>query len=37
MYALYVSGTVNMQGFVWKFFMHDIYIYIFIHLFNLSS
>ena len=31
MYALCVSGAVNTQGFVWKFFMR--YIYIFIHSF----
>ena len=31
MYALCVSGAVNTQGFVWKFFMH--YISIFIHSF----
>ena len=31
MYAVYVSGAVNMQGFVLKFFM--CYIYIFIHSF----
>ena len=37
MYAPCEFGTVNMQGFVWKFFMHDIYNNIFIHLFNLSS
>ena len=27
MYALCVSGAVNTQGFVWKFFMHNIYIH----------
>ena len=32
MYALCVSGAVNTQGFVWKFFMR--YIYIFIHSFR---
>ena len=31
MYALCVSGAVNTQGFVWKFFMR--YLYIFIHSF----
>ena len=34
MYALCVSGAVNTQGFVWKFFMR--YIYIFIHSFTHS-
>ena len=36
MYALCVAGAVNMQGFVWKFFlMHYIQIFIhsFIHMF----
>ena len=31
MYALCVSGTVNTQGFVWKFFLCAIYKFSFIH------
>ena len=31
MYALCVSGAVNTQGFVWKFFMRMIYKFSFIH------
>ena len=31
MYALCVSGTVNMQCFVWKFFMHCINFHSFVH------
>ena len=30
MYALCVSGAVNMQGFVWKFFIHHINFHSFI-------
>ena len=33
MYALCVSGAVNTQGFVWKFFMRYIYTFSFIHSF----
>jgi len=38
MYALCVSGAVNTQGFVWKFFMRYIYIFIhsFIHLIEIG-
>ena len=31
MYALCVSGAVNTQGFVWKFFIRAIYKFSFIH------
>ena len=31
MYALCVSGAVNTQSFVWKFFMRYIYKFSFIH------
>ena len=31
MYALCVSGAVNTQGFVWKFFLCAIYKFSFIH------
>ena len=39
MYALCVSGAVNTQGFVWKFFMRYIYInfHSFIHSFKHTS
>ena len=33
MYALCVSGAVNTQGFVWKFFLCAIYKFSFIHSF----
>ena len=34
MYALCVSGAVNTQGFVWKFFLCAIYKFSFIHSFT---
>ena len=39
MYALCVSGAVNTEGFMWKFFMRYIYIFIhsFIHTFTVQS
>ena len=38
MYALCVAGAVNMQGFVWKFFlMHYIQIFIHSHVFHWHS
>ena len=36
MYALCVSGAVNTQGFVWKFFLCAIYKFSFIHSFTES-
>ena len=37
MYALCVSGAVNTQGFVWKFFMRYIYKFSFIHSFTIKN
>ena len=34
MYALCVSGAVNMQGFVWKSVFHALYIIQFVHSFT---